>query len=553
MNISNNVKVLDAVIVGAGFSGLYMLYRLREAGFSVRSYEAAPDVGGVWYANRYPGARCDSESIIYNYTFSEELFKEWTWSSRYPEQAEILRYLNFVADKFSLRKDIQFNTRIKSAHFNENVNRWDIETNDGERLSSKYFITGVGCLSSANIPKFEGIGSFTGDMYHTGRWPHEDVDFTGKRVGVIGTGSSGIQSIPVIARRAEQLYVFQRTPAYAKPAKNFQYDEAFIEEMKNNYSGIRKQTRESRNGYLEKMTNDFSAMEDTTGNREKHYQEAWNSGKLVDLNLTYNDIMRNEQSNETVKNFVHAKIAETIKDPELAEKLKPRYYFGAKRPVLHTDYYETFNMDHVQLVDVKEASITCITPRGIQTADSEYELDIIVFATGYDAMTGPLFGIDIRGREGLSLRDKWQDGADTRTYLGIANAGFPNFFMITGPESPSVLSNVPTSIEQHVEWIGDCIEYIRDHDLEAIEAQQDAEKEWSRHCREVADSTLYSKVDSWYTGANIEGKPRGFLIYLGGVDNYRNICDRVAAEKYGGFDLISSKAKETVPSEEGNL
>ncbi|PIC83051.1 cyclohexanone monooxygenase [Sporosarcina sp. P1] len=551
--MSNNVKVLDAVIVGAGFSGLYMLYRLREAGFSVRSYEAAPDVGGVWYANRYPGARCDSESIIYNYTFSEELFKEWTWSSRYPEQAEILRYLNFVADKFSLRKDIQFNTRIKSAHFNENVNRWDIETNDGERLSSKYFITGVGCLSSANIPKFEGIGSFTGDMYHTGRWPHEDVDFTGKRVGVIGTGSSGIQSIPVIARRAEQLYVFQRTPAYAKPAKNFQYDEAFIEEMKNNYSGIRKQTRESRNGYLEKMTNDFSAMEDTTGNREKHYQEAWNSGKLVDLNLTYNDIMRNEQSNETVKNFVHAKIAETIKDPELAEKLKPRYYFGAKRPVLHTDYYETFNMDHVQLVDVKEASITCITPRGIQTADSEYELDIIVFATGYDAMTGPLFGIDIRGREGLSLRDKWQDGADTRTYLGIANAGFPNFFMITGPESPSVLSNVPTSIEQHVEWIGDCIEYIRDHDLEAIEAQQDAEKEWSRHCREVADSTLYSKVDSWYTGANIEGKPRGFLIYLGGVDNYRNICDRVAAEKYGGFDLISSKAKETVPSEEGNL
>lgn len=545
MTYTNQIIDLDAVVVGAGFSGLYMLYRLREAGFSARAFEAAPDVGGVWYANRYPGARCDSESIIYNFMFSEELYQEWTWSSRYPEQAEILSYLNFVADKFDLRRDIQFNTCITAAHFDEVNKRWRIQTDDGTRLSAKYFITGVGILSASNIPNIKGLDRFEGEAYHTGHWPHEKVDFKGKRVGVIGTGSSGIQSIPVIAQEADHLTVFQRTPGYTTPARNHPYDPEFIRQTKANYSEIKREIRESRLGYLHKLINDRSALEDTPEERQREYEKVWERGGFG-LALTYNDLMVNPAANETAGEFIRSKISEIVKDPEVAEKLKPTYYYAAKRPVLDTNYYETYNRENVTLVDVKAAPIVEITPKGLRTTESEYELDIIVFATGYDGMTGPLLKIDIRGKDGLSLKEKWDDGAQVKTYLGIANSGFPNMFMITGPESPSALSNNPVSIEQHVEWIGDCIEYLREHGVETMEAKAEAEEAWSKHCKELADSTLYTKVDSWYTGANIEGKPRGFLIYVGGVGEYRKICDEVAAKGYEGFSFMSMSSRETV-------
>ncbi|MDR6998415.1 NAD(P)/FAD-dependent oxidoreductase [Neobacillus niacini] len=545
MNNTNQNMNLDAVVVGAGFSGLYMLYRLREAGFSIRAFEAAADVGGVWYANRYPGARCDSESIIYNYTFSQELLQEWTWTSRYPEQTEILSYLNYVADKFDLRRDIQFNTRITAAHYDEVNNRWRIQMDDGTRLSAKYFITGVGCLSASNVPNFKGLDRFEGEWYHTGRWPHEKVDLKGKRVGVIGTGSSGIQSIPVIAEEAEHLTVFQRTPAYSTPARNYRYDPEFIRETKANYNAIKQQIRWSKMGYLHKVINDRSALDDTPEERLQEYEKVWKKGGLG-FSQTYQDLMVDGTANETAGEFIRSKIDEIVKEPKVAEKLKPTYYYAAKRPVLDTNYYETYNRENVSLVDVKAAPIVEITSKGLRTSEAEYKLDVIVFATGYDAMTGPLFKIDIRGKGGIALKDKWADGTQTRTYLGIANAGFPNMFMITGPQSPSVLSNMPVSIEQHVEWIGDCIEFLRDHEVETIEADVEAEDAWSNHCSELADATLMTKVDSWYTGANIEGKARGLLIYVGGVGEYRKICNEVADKGYEGFSLIYSTSKETV-------
>ncbi|MEH7747619.1 NAD(P)/FAD-dependent oxidoreductase [Neobacillus drentensis] len=542
MKQSNHIANYDAVVVGAGFSGLYTLHRLREAGFSTRVYEAGDGVGGTWYWNRYPGARCDSESIYYNYTFSEELYKEWTWTSRYPEQPEILRYLNFVADKFDLRRDIQFKTRINAAHYNEETNRWQIYLNDGTSVSAKFFITGVGCLSAANIPNFKGIQNFKGDWYHTGHWPHEKVDFKGKRVGIIGTGSTGVQAIPVIAAEAEHLTVFQRTPQYCAPARNHPYDPEYIRKTKENFSEIKRQMRESQGGQPVPIPTK-SALEVTPEERERVYEEAWEKGGLG-LFSAYYDITINEAANETVAEFIRTKICQIVEDPNVAQKLLPSYFYGTKRPIIDTNYYETYNRNNVTLVDVKKAPIEEITPNGLSTTDGEYELDTLVFATGYDGMTGPLLKMDIRGKDGVTLKEKWAGGAQTRTYLGIANAGFPNMFMITGPESPSVLSNMPVSIEQHVEWIADCIEYMQKNGVETIEANVDAEEAWSKHCREVAESTLFTKTDSWYTGANIPGKPRGFLIYLGGVGVYRQKCDEIAAKGYEGFSLLS--ASQTV-------
>ena len=530
---------LDAVVIGAGFSGLYMLYRLREAGFSTQVYEAAEDVGGVWHWNRYPGARCDSESIYYNYFFSEELYQEWTWSSRYPEQPEILRYLNFVADKFDLRKDIQFRSRILSAHYDEETNRWQIQLDNGDSVSAKYFITGVGCISTANIPNFKGLDQFKGDWYHTGHWPHEGVDFTGKRVGIIGTGSSGVQAIPVIAKEADHLTVFQRTPQYSVPAKNHLYDPEYIKQAKENFSAIKQKLHDSLGGILFE-TNDRSALDDTPEQRQNVYEAAWENGGPA-IMFSYNDLLTNEEANATVSEFIRSKIREIVTDSETAKKLSPTYFYAAKRAIIDTDYFETYNRENVSLVDVKNAPIEEITERGIQTAGAEYELDAIVFATGYDGMTGSLFKMDIRGKNGVSLKEKWANGAETRTYLGLATAGFPNMFMITGPESPSVLGNVPVAIEQHVEWISDCMENLRKNDIETFEANDQAESDWSKHCRELADSTLYTKVESWYTGANITGKKGGFQIYVGGYGPYRKICDEIAAKGYEGFSLVASQ------------
>ncbi|MBB6446685.1 flavin-containing monooxygenase [Bacillus benzoevorans] len=529
----------DCLVIGAGFSGMYMLHLLREAGFSTRVIEKGDGVGGAWYWSRYPGARCDSESVYYNYTFSEELYNEWTWSSRFPEQPEILRYLNFAADRLDLRRDIQFNTEVRAAHFDEDENIWRLHLSDGTSVTATYFISGVGCLSinATNIPNFKGLEQFEGDWYHTGAWPHHKVNFRGKRVGVIGTGSSGVQTIPVIAQEAEHLTVFQRTPQYSVPANNHPLEEEFIQYVKNHLPEIRGKMRESLGG-LPFAPFERSALDDTPEERRKVYEEAWEKGGSA-LFFTYPDLLTNEESNTTASEFIRSKIKEIVKDPETAEKLMPTYYYGTKRAIMDTNYFETYNRDNVSLVDVKKAPIAEITAKGVRTEDREYELDVLVFATGYDGMTGPLLKMDIRGRDGETLKQKWENGAHVRTYLGLTTAGFPNMFMITGPESPSVLGNVPVAIEQHVEWTADCLKHMRETGMDTIEATQEAEEEWSRKCREMAEATLYTKTESWYTGANIEGKPRGFLMYLGGYGPYRELCDEIAEKGYEGFALAS--------------
>ncbi|MFJ8236201.1 flavin-containing monooxygenase [Ureibacillus sp. NPDC094379] len=534
---------VDAVVIGAGFSGLYMLYRLREAGLSTRVYETADGVGGVWYWNRYPGARCDSESICYNYTFSEELYNEWSWSSRFPEQPEILRYLNFVADKFDLHSDINFSTRVTSASYDEGSKRWLIQTDQGDQITAKYFITGVGCISTANVPNIKGLDNFEGEWYHTGHWPHEKVDFAGKRVGLIGTGSSGIQSIPVIAKEAKNLTVFQRTPQFSVPAKNHPYTPEFLQKSKENYHEIKRIMRNTVGG-MAMYYGERSVLDDTPEERKKVLEAAWEKGGWAIL-FAYNDLLVNEEGNKLVAEFVRSKIREIVKDPETADKLVPDHYYGTKRAIIDTDYFETYNRENVSLVDVKKAPIEEITSKGIRTTDGEYELDVIVFATGFDGMTGSLFKIDIKGKNGVSLKEKWENGAKTKTYLGLTTAGFPNLFMLTGPESPSVLGNMPAAIEQHVEWVMDCINHLHQNEVEVFEAKPEAEETWSQHCRELADATLYTKTESWYTGANIEGKARGFQIYVGGYNGYRKICDEIASKGYEGFSLVSkSSAKK---------
>ena len=534
------IKEVDAVILGAGFAGLYMLHQLKSKGFSTIVYETGDGVGGVWYWNRYPGARCDIESIYYNFTFSKELYEEWTWTSRFPEQEEILRYLNYVADRLKLRANIQFNTRVKAAHFDEEQNKWLVYLNDGHQVLAKYFITGIGCLSAANVPKFQGLDQFSGEWYHTGHWPHEKVDFTGKRVGIIGTGSSGIQAIPVIAKEAKHLTVFQRTPQYTIPARNHLYDEGFIRETKGNFESLKHAMRNSVSG-TPFAYNHPSAIVDSDHHRQEVFEEAWAQGGFA-FASTYKDLLTNEQSNEKAAAFIRSKIRETVQNPIVAEKLCPKYMYGTKRQVLDSDYFETYNRDNALLVDVKESPILEITETGIQTATDHFELDMIIFATGYDGMTGPLFKIDIRGRNGVTLKDKWENGASVQTYLGLATACFPNLFMITGPESPSVLVNMPIAIEQHVEWIAQCIDYLREHDIDVMETNAEAEQAWSKHCREIANETLYVKGDSWYTGANIAGKPRSFLIYLGGFDYYTKRCQEVAQNNYEGFQLLKLKS-----------
>ncbi|WP_285398507.1 NAD(P)/FAD-dependent oxidoreductase [Lysinibacillus sp. fls2-241-R2A-57] len=532
---NHSIKEVDAVVLGAGFAGLYMLYQLRSKGFSTVVYEAGDGVGGVWYWNRYPGARCDVESIYYNYTFSKELYEEWNWTSRFPEQEEILNYLNYVADRFELRKDIQFNIRVNAAHFDEERSKWLIYLNNGSQVYAKYFITGIGCLSAANIPNMKGLNQFKGKWYHTGHWPHKKVDFTGKRVGIIGTGSSGIQAIPVLAKEAKHLTVFQRTPQYTIPARNHFYDEEFIRSTKENFETLKQAMRNSVAGSPHQQNN-RSAMEDSESERQLVFEDAWAEGGFA-FAMSYNDLLTNEQSNEKAADFIRSKIREIVKDPNVAERLSPKYMYGTKRQVLDTDYFETYNRDNVLLVDIKESAIEEITETGVKTVDEQYELDILIFATGYDGMTGPLFKIDIKGRDGIALKDKWENGASVRTYLGLTTAGFPNLFMITGPESPSVLVNMPIAIEQHVEWIANCIEYLREHDIDLMDTNVQAEEEWSKHCREIANTTLYVKGDSWYTGANIAGKHRSFLIYLGGFDYYTKRCNEIAQNNFEGFTL----------------
>jgi cation diffusion facilitator CzcD-associated flavoprotein CzcO len=525
---------LDAVVVGAGFSGLYMLHRLRELGFSARVYEAGAGIGGTWYFNRYPGCRCDVESLEYSYSFSAELEQEWTWTERFPSQPEVLRYLNHVADRFDLRRDIRLETRVTAAIYDQQAHRWTVETDGGERVRARFCVMASGCLSARNVPPFPGLERFAGVTHHTGDWPEEGVDFTGQRVGVVGTGSSGVQVIPFVAEQADELVVFQRTPHFVVPARNHDLTAEAVRERKASYPAFRQSARESFFGFLIDL-NAQSALEASAEERQREYEARWALGGPALLG-GYGDLIVDKAANDTAAEFVRSKIAETVHDPEVARLLMPTDYpLGAKRLCQGTDYYETYNRDNVTLVDVRSAPIEEITETGIRTRDASYELDAIVFATGFDAVTGAVLGIDVRGVAGVALRDAWADGP--RTYLGVATAGFPNLFLVTGPGSPSVVSNVVVSIEQHVDWIADCMAHMRDHDLERVEPAEEAQDGWAAHVAEVAGGTLFPLADSWYLGANIPGKPRVFMAYLGGVGPYRQRCDEVAANGYEGFVL----------------
>jgi len=533
---SRHARSFDALIIGAGFSGLYQLLCLRDRlGLSVQVLEAATGVGGTWYWNRYPGARCDSESHSYCYSFSEELTREWEWSERYPGPPEILRYLNHVADRFDLKRDIRFNTRVSAAHYDETASLWRVTTEAGDSFTAQFLITAVGCLSSANIPNIPGLDTFDGRWYHTGQWPHEGVDFRGKRVGQIGTGSTGIQSAPVIAQSAAHLTVFQRTANYSVPARNGPLNPAFLRYVKENAAEIRQVMHASVNGHPW-LISDRLALKTAPEERQAIYEAAWETGGLR-FRATFRDLLSDTAANETAADFIRAKIREIVKDPATAAKLSNfDHPYAAKRPPIDTDYFETFNRDNVELVDVRADPIERITPRGIRTRAAEYPLDIIVFATGFDGMTGSLLRIDIRGRDGLPLAKEWAAGP--RNYLGLQVAGFPNLFTVTGPGSPSVLCNMPVAIEQHVEWITDCIAHMRNHGVTRIEPSNEAVDSWVAEVNAAADATLLPQAKhSWYLGANIPGKPRVFMPYAGGMAHYRKICADVAAKNYEGFRL----------------
>jgi cyclohexanone monooxygenase len=539
-------REVDAVVVGAGFAGLYAHHRLRELGLSIQGYEAAADVGGTWWWNRYPGARCDVESMDYCYSFSPELEQEWTWTERYATQPEILRYIDHVADRFDLRRDIQFETRVTSATWDGAEQRWHVLTDRGDSVAARFCLMAVGCLSASKQPEIDGIEAFRGPTYHTGRWPHEGVDLTGLRVGVIGTGSSGIQSIPLIAEQAAHLTVFQRTPNFSMPAKNAPLDPEAVAARKARSQEIRQAMRESRAGVIVPMP-EHSALSVDSEARQARFEAAWKTGTLYGMVAAFNDLLIDRDANDTAAEYVRGRIREIVDDPEVAERLSPRNHpFGTKRPCLDTNYYATYNRADVTLIDVGSTPIVEITTNGIRTTTDEFELDAIVFATGFDAMTGPLLGPDITGVGGASLRDKWAAGP--RTYLGVATAGFPNLFTITGPGSPSVLVNMMVAIEQHVDWVADCITYLRKRGLASIDATLEAEDRWVDHVNEVANLTLFPHANSWYMGANVPGKPRVFMPYIGGLPRYSEICDEVAADDYRGFTLTAATTPEPEPS-----
>ena len=531
--------VLDAVIVGAGFSGMYMLKSLRDKlGLKARVYEAGDTVGGTWYWNRYPGARCDSDAYIYGFTFDKQLLQEWEWTERYPEQPEILRYLEHVAKRHDLKRDIQFGTRVTGAEFDEKSKLWNVHFDKGDDVKARYFIAAVGSLTTTNMPQIKGLDTFKGKWYHTSRFPHEGVDFTNKRVGVIGTGATAVQAIPEIAQQAKLLTVFQRTANYCVPARNGKVDPEVVKARKADYEGVIKRTRESFFGQ-EHYFIPKSVLEATPEEREREFDRMWDAGGFAFWLGNYQDMFFNQESNDICADYIKRKIRTTVKDPLVAEKLIPKgYAYGTKRQPLDTNYFETFNKDNVLLVDAKtDGVIEEITAKGIRAGGKEYELDIIVFATGFDAMTGPLKALNLKGRAGRTLDKEWVDGP--HSYLGISVAGFPNLFTITGPQSPSVLSNMPTSIEQHVEWVTDCIAAMRKAGQSTIEASATAQDAWVAHVNEVVNTTLMVGANSWYMSANIPGKPRAFLPYLApeGVGGYRRKCDEVAANGYEGFEL----------------
>ncbi|MEQ9638532.1 MAG: NAD(P)/FAD-dependent oxidoreductase [Alphaproteobacteria bacterium] len=535
---------VDVLVVGAGLAGLYILHCLRQRGLTARCYEAGSGVGGTWYWNRYPGARVDVESVQYCYHFSDELVKEWQWTEKFAAQPELLRYVNYVADRFDLRRDVKFETRVTSATFDDDANLWTLRTDKGDVASARYCIMATGSLSKPYKPPFPGLEDFRGDWYHTATWPHEEVDFTGKRVGIVGTGSTGIQAIPVVAAQAKHLTVFQRTPNYTAPARNRPLDadeqSAFFAEH-DKWRGEVKQTFAAMTGYP--LPTRFPA-EDSPAQRRAYLERRWEEGGMPQSLLSaYKGVAIDEEANRAVADFVRDKIHEIVEDQAVADLLSPPLDLpiGSKRPPIDTDYYDTYNRDNVTLVNVREAPIQRITADGLETAEALHELDAIIFATGFDAMTGTLLAIDIQGPNGATLRDAWADGP--KSYLGLAVAGLPNLFMINGPGSPSVKANMIVAIEQHTDWLMGLLDHLREAGLDRVEADPQAQEEWVDHTAEVAEATLMPRADSWYVGANIPGKKRVYMPYFGGFDRYSALCEQIAADGYRGFVL---SAHETV-------
>jgi cation diffusion facilitator CzcD-associated flavoprotein CzcO len=522
------------VVVGAGFAGMYMLHKARELGIDAEVFEAGSGVGGTWYWNRYPGARCDIESMEYSYGFDEELQQEWEWTERYAPQPEILRYAEHVADRFDLRSGITFDTRVTSATYDEGTDTWRVLTDGGHDVTCRHLVMATGCLSSANTPDIPGKDDYAGPTYHTGLWPHEGVDFSGLRVGIIGTGSSALQAIPIIAAEAAHLTVFQRTATYAVPAWNRPLDPDEVAKVKANYAEFREANRQMPSAFGAWLDHpETGVLDDTPEQRRARFEERWAHGGLPFLGA-YNDILLNPDANVEAAEFVRERIREKVTDPDVAERLAPDQVIGCKRLCVDTGYYETFNRPNVLLVDLNESPIERITPGGVLTTSGEHELDCLIFATGFDAMTGALLKVDIRGRDGLTLQEAWEAGP--RTYLGLGVVGFPNLFTITGPGSPSVLTNMLVSIQQHVEWIGDCVRHLRDNELVAIEPELQAQDNWVEYVNMVAGFTLFPTCNSWYLGANVPGKTRVFMP-LPGFNAYMDWCTTVAAEGYTGFAL----------------
>ncbi|WP_345044926.1 NAD(P)/FAD-dependent oxidoreductase [Georgenia daeguensis] len=531
--------MVDAVVVGAGLAGVSALYHLRRQGIRVLVLEASDGIGGTWYHNRYPGARCDIESLDYSYSFSEELQQDWHWSERYASQQEILAYVQHVVDRFDLRKDIELNARVVSAVFDETDGRWAVRTENGQQFSAKYCLLATGVLSAAQVPQIRGTESFQGRSYHTADWPTEGVDLSGDRVGVIGTGSSGTQLIPLVAEQAAHLYVFQRTPNFVMPAQNRPMDPDLERHWKEHYPELRKKARATRNGHNQ-ISNPLRGKDVSPEERRAEFERRWELGGLY-MMRAFADILTDPEVNAEAGDFAREKIRQIVDDPATAEALMPprELALGTKRLCSGTNYYETYNRDNVTLVNLREAPIEAVTPTGIRTADgSEYELDVIVYATGFDAMTGSFLRIDVRGRGGLSLREKWQHGP--RTYLGVMTHGFPNLFILAGPQTPSVFSNMVNQAEIHVEWVNECIAHLEKNEIDTIEANEDAENAWVDHVNELASRTLYAQSrNSWFWGANTPGKPRVFMPYVGGIDRYLQKLGEVVAHGYEGFTLRS--------------
>ena len=530
-DMREDVEQFDVIIIGAGVTGLYALYRLRALGLSVRAFEDGGGVGGTWYWNRYPGARFDSESYTYGYSFSEELLQEWDWKEHYSGQPENERYLNYVADKFDLRRDIRFHSHVVSAVFDEGADCWQVHLEDGHQARAQFLITAVGSLSAYYIPDFEGIDSFKGAWCHTGRWPAEGMDLAGKRVGVIGTGATGVQLITEIAKEVGHLTVFQRTANYCAPLRNGPIDPETQRQIKASYPEIFKKCNETAGSFVHQF-DPRSAMDVSPDERLEQYERLWTEPGFKKWLANFYDIMLPGKANEDYAAFVRQKIRERVKDPVVAEKLVPKdHMFGSKRLPCESGYYEVYNQDNVLLVDVREAPIERITPTGVKTRDAEYALDVIIFATGYDAVTGSLTRIDIRGEGGQTLKDKFAEGP--RTYMGIQSAGFPNLFTINAAS----VGNFVRAAEPLVDWVSDCICYVRDHQFARISPTPEAEAAWTQHVAEAGAKILRTQADSWFVGANIPGKARFLLTSPDSAPVMRAKRAEVAAKGYAGFLL----------------